>query len=1160
VVIKQEFKMKVLVWNAPWSVDGNLLFFKNCFLKHLLLQANLLSGKGIDVDLITTDYIIENQHEISSKINIINLTAQELATLNRSNTKPMLSLYGRTDEPFIDQIKSLLKPKLKPAYDVILLWENPVPFLEDLYPGAVIIHQMPGAFGRAPYPSMVTFDPNGLYRHGAPFVHKDRIIHSTEKTSSLVSDFATQTKNAFQLFPQVFQNDVFNGFEEYALLPLQVSSHYAFQADTPYTSQMDYLLDVLSRTPAGTGVVATQYVTPNISDTVLNADALQSLKASWPNLIFSTEFDDVRSVSQFLLPKVSGVITCSSSIGLQSMLWSKKLDVYGDTFLSPYSDDNLKAVGADPDKARKNLLDYILSRNQVLATKVVHDADFLVNLLESLVSQKKSGAAELSVPFDSIDAKYSDELISSVAFKSAGRAVRRASPMLDAELKVIADFEQVIKANKIETFSFDVFDTLIDRPVEVPADAYQFLETEALKISKGATEDFARVRLNAEVQTREASTEGEITLDQIYAAVRQHYQLSQETSDAIQAKEIDMEIRLVERRQLGYRLWNLAKATGKKVTVISDMYLPEFVILEMLKKTGYTDYEKLYVSSTYGVRKKEGPLFDVVIQEQGITPARHLHTGDNRVADIEKAEERGMHGFRIPRAIDRMRGNAEYNAIFNARQGLGQKSRSVIAGLIADHLFDLPSGKLERTSLFMGMHSRLGFAALGPLLSAYMLWLTRRAKSDGVTRLYFLSREGWLLKEVYEALNRDNPSAVPCTYLYCSRRAARVAALTEVSDITAVAAQPYQMGVKLSRLLNQRFGLDISPEVVAIIKASGFKDADTILAADTQARVEFSRLCVQLAKPILAQASVEREHYLRYLKESGFADEPNAAVVDIGWKANMQGSLGALIGKPLRGYYYATLQGVDRWEPIGHSVQGFAGDSLSIGHPSAVVSNRHLCEYLTCKADGSLISFGINQHGALAPLLRFDEGSGTRNLVINEIHRGTIEFAATLQARFGPHTAHLVIDPMLAERVFKQFVETPTEADASLLTGQFFEDAFGGIDRKYVIGPDARSLSVWQAGAAVVYPPDAPAVPDKKEKKEPVVAAPVVRQPAIGVPRKSKLSGLTGAVVFPIEKLIIRNMVNEKKFAKYKKDRSAFFEDSKDTLAIKWYAFTNPGE
>ncbi|XBY08251.1 hypothetical protein ABR759_00865 [Escherichia coli] len=84
----------------------------------------------------------------------------------------------------------------------------------------------------------------------------------------------------------------------------------------------------------------------------------------------------------------------------------------------------------------------------------------------------------------------------------------------------------------------------------------------------------------------------------------------------------------------------------------------------------------------------------------------------------------------------------------STRRNAGQNelSRTVLAGLTAAKLFDTENPNLEKKTHFQGQPFNLGYAGLGPLILGYMLWLGRNAKKDNISKLYFLAREGWLLK------------------------------------------------------------------------------------------------------------------------------------------------------------------------------------------------------------------------------------------------------------------------------------------------------------------------------------------------------------------------------------------------------------------------------
>lgn len=1130
--------MKILFWIPPWAAHGDPVFFRNCLKKHLAPQANILASNGWAVDFVLPEFLNSERNSLDNNVNSIAFGISDQIAAFGSLSDPSVDLYlhGRIKNQ--DKVIAHLSSFLADTYDVILLWETPVPFLEKMYPQALIVHQMPGAFSRAPYPHTVTFDPIGLYKHGSLYIHADE-IHSIENKSkdlALTKDFICYVRDAINCL-QPIKKSVLNEmgkFKNLVLLPLQVSAHYTFQADTKYQNQTDFLLDVLNKVNPDIGVVVTQYVTPRASDTVINDEVLPVLKKTYPNLIYSEEFNRISSVSQYLLPLVDEVITCSSSIGLQALAWPRKLTVLGDTFLKPLATPLVRTESQDEFERSLRILSFTINYNQPLASSVVSDREFLTKLLLEMLQRKRAGAKGLDLmpAFSDIDPDYPKKLLAAFAVERAERDLVGCGKRWAARQAEIGKFRRFVSNREVAAVTFDVFDTLIKRPTEVPADVYKFLERGALEITHGVAEDFARVRLNAEVITRELSEKGEITLEDIYANIQAYYELSEQITKVLLQAEIEMEVGLIQPRPFGQKCWEIAVSSGKRIYLISDMYLSAEVLERMLRKAGYQGYEKLFLSSDYLLRKKEGGLFDAALKEIKLQPSQVLHVGDNKVADVEQAQARGMKTFRLLRAVDRLRLNDHYKLIYPPRLGAGELARSAIVGLTANALFDAPGGAHEKNSHFQGNPHHLGYAGLGPLLTGFMLWLGRQAKRDGITRLYFLSREGWILKHVYDALNAHDGSAVPSTYLYASRRATRVASLRGLGDVLALSGQPFEAGVTLGELLQNRFGLSESNVAPLILVESGYFGWAQRLESDSTGRIKFSKLCGRLTEQILEIAGRERESYLAYLAHNGFSKCDNPAVVDIGWKGNMQGALSDLIGRPIHGYYYATLQGAEVWESKGNKLWAYMGDFLSSNHPSLVVSNRHLLEYLTCHVESSLIRIDLSGTD-LTPVFRSEDNHGARRQLIEEVHQGCIQFARDFELEYGHLSGQIWIDPFLGERVLASFITTPSKPDAALLLGHHFEDALGGVSRKYIIHPQAKEAardSVWKLGAAAVHTASTLAASTAATRHESI-----------------------STLIRRLEDFIIRFLADHKKYQKYQRDRHIFFEDSRNMLIKRWY-------
>lgn len=1142
--------MKALFWTSPWAAHGDPLFYRNALRKHLIPQANLLKSAGFDVELILPALLGSERSGIASGIRVIDLPFD--APLQLYGTRdPSEELYLGQSPELTRRLAKNLEKFLSLEYDVILLWETPVPFMEELFPNALIVHQMPGFFSRPPFPHTVTFDPSGLYKNGTLYRCAGDILNTapTPRKLEVTREFVSSVRRSVNAI-QPFDSGTLDPKGEYSrllLLPLQVSAHYAFQADTNYETQTDFLLDVLSQEPEDTGVVVTQYVTPRVQDAVLNRDVAAALFQIKPNLIYREEFDKVSSVSQYLLPFVDSVRTCSSSVGVQAMAWGRELEVDQATFLAPFATREVTSKGMSWDHACDSTLSFILNTYQPLASAVVEDKAFLVSLLEEMVARKRAGRSGLDLlpDFSSIDPDYPQRLLDGFRVERAARDISRTSHAWSAQQREIEKFRKALASPSLKAITFDIFDTLIKRPVETPADIYKFLETIALDLTSGIAEDFARVRVTAELDARNAREDNEITLDDIYENIQQYYKLDRSVLEAVKHAEIKLELQVVSARPFGRKLWGLAVSSGRPIYLISDMYLPEVVIRSMLDKTGFKGYRKLYLSSSYGKCKKRGELFDIVLGELGIEPNAILHIGDNKIADIEQPQARGINAFRTPRAIDRLRGNEIYRNIYPPKSGAGERARTALAGLTAHALFDCPSGEHEKTTHFQGSPWNLGYAGLGPMLTGYMLWLGRQAKRDGVSHLYFLSREGWLLRQVYCALHGEN--ALPCTYLYASRRATRVASLTGKGDVLALAAQPFKPGVSLSELLRNRFGIEASDIPVAALHQAGFSSIDEPLSPDAIGRVRFSNLCGSVTDLILQEAQAEREAYLSYLKTVGLDSQSRAAVVDIGWRANIQGALGQLLGRPLHGYYYATLQGTEKWRSKGHTIWGYAGDMLANEHPSAAIKHRPLLEYLTCHIEPSLLK--LERKGDVSvPIFRAEEGLSTRRIFIEQVHEGAIRFARDFRDGFEQCYDELWIDSFLGERVFASFANAPSSVDALMLAGHSFEDALAGVSRKFLVTPTSRNAhkeSVWKQGAVAAY---------KLAETSGPAELPTIKH---AYQKDAEVKKDRKRLIHRLESLVIKLLVNEKKQGKYQRSREEFLRDARSPLAQAWLRWTS---
>ena len=191
--------------------------------------------------------------------------------------------------------------------------------------------------------------------------------------------------------------------------------------------------------------------------------------------------------------------------------------------------------------------------------------------------------------------------------------------------------------DKSAVISFDVFDTLIIRDVPVPADVFDYIS---------ADPSFKSRRMEAERKARIESNLEDITLSDIY----KHLYIDERERQKWMNREISTELTLCKPNPSALAFFNKMHESGKKIIIISDMYLSCATISLLLSNCGYNlDGVSLYISSEYGKTKRSGNLFKKVLDIERIRHSDVIHIGDNMLSDLLRPKLCGMKAVLIKR-------------------------------------------------------------------------------------------------------------------------------------------------------------------------------------------------------------------------------------------------------------------------------------------------------------------------------------------------------------------------------------------------------------------------------------------------------------------------------------------------------------------------------
>lgn len=359
---------------------------------------------------------------------------------------------------------------------------------------------------------------------------------------------------------------------------------------------------------------------------------------------------------------------------------------------------------------------------------------------------------------------------------------------------------------KTKIVSFDIFDTLVQRPFWEPTDLFYLLGIYANRfLHAGDLLSFRDIRISAERKAREIGrlhrpSWEEITLDDIYDVLQDWLGMTDNQRQAVENREIELELKYCHPRSYARELFQLCHALGKRIIITSDMYLPKKAVEKILARCGYEGYEKLYLSSDVKLGKWSGNLYQHICKDLDASPENILHIGDTAPSDVDMAKKKGLQSFHFPKAVDRLMNAVPemyggelfhrlYASPFALRDGwqfvrfFGLKCLLAVA---AQTIFDNPYVQFHPETDFNADPNVIGTAALGMHIFAVAQWLAEEVEKNGYHNLNFMARDGYLAMECFDEMNRIYKLPVREDYLYLTRSVMLPLQIDEPSDLAGM--------------------------------------------------------------------------------------------------------------------------------------------------------------------------------------------------------------------------------------------------------------------------------------------------------------------------------------------------------------------------------------
>lgn len=588
----------------------------------------------------------------------------------------------------------------------------------------------------------------------------------------------------------------------------------------------------------------------------------------------------------------------------------------------------------------------------------------------------------------------------------------------------------------IQVVSFDIFDTLIYRPVTKPSDLFYLIKEDVQKILKDPSINFEVIRTLADVKVRELNPDLEdITIHEIYEYFVTDLSILPDDAQQIKELEIALELKYAQPRKKMLEIFELAKRANKTIVLTSDMYLTDKEVLPILSKCGYEGFDKIFISSQCRKLKASGNLYGEILENLNIVPNQMLHIGDNWHSDIEMAEKSGVHCFYIPKIIDSFKQSRHGEYWDSYTDYITSYSMKFLTGLCSAKLFDNPFGKGCQVNFYSSNTYNFAYVSLGPLFFSLVLWLLQDMEQSSHDKIFFLSRDGYLPKLIYDKLSPYFLGAPPSDYLYTSRSALKSAYLRYPWGILkSLEDNPYSLELRnLRGILLTRFGLQLSNAEYRDIKSqiSDKQNVPPSLFANILADYKS-----KISKNAESEFSMAKRYYTSHFNKS---DSP--AVFDIGHLGGAIEGLCAFLDSYHLPFYY-MIGAYYRRENL--FLCGKLFDHHAHDYHKYCSVAMPLLEKITQSDEGSCIGFK-DEEGTIQPVLlnEVDNLDDTRKR--QEIQKGILDFCDDCVNTFGSDILKLKIENHLFLRNLLHVIVNTTDGEISELLGSlFYSDSFGG--------------------------------------------------------------------------------------------------------------------
>lgn len=469
----------------------------------------------------------------------------------------------------------------------------------------------------------------------------------------------------------------------------------------------------------------------------------------------------------------------------------------------------------------------------------------------------------------------------------------------------------------------------------------------------------------------------EISLSDIYKDSGFPLLSDYDTSYLIEQEQLIESSQLIANKEV-QSIITKKREEGFLICFISDMYLDSGFLKKILLREGCAlEHDQVFVSCEYDKRKSNGELYKIV--EQYYHPVLWEHYGDNRHSDYEIAKKLGIKAHLISTGL------TEAESFLHRYESLLRDK-----GLFKILIHTSRAGRLLNRDT---PTSRLAADFIAPVYISYVLFIINSAKREGIKRLYFLARDGYILYRLARILSLDKDLDI--RYLYVSRRSLTPPFIAEYPDETSYLktqwGETIARNISIESLLTDHF-LTTAEELKHKYKITF--PYEKIVSKNEEKDFLKKMFHSDYTEELLRRVGAQNKLLIDYFLQEGLFDDIKTAMVDVGWLGSSRYIINKLLktkGKSTKFYYFGAEKNMRSQTDGEYVVFNSSGE-----YPIPLIEN-----YYSAAPHESTIGYRIDElSNRIVPVFPNTQSRNDYSLALENIK--VVEDVATLVSSLQP--------------------------------------------------------------------------------------------------------------------------------------------------------------